>query len=143
MEWGIYLVGAVLAAGLGYVGGQVALLRDRRRQEEVPVAPPAEAAFRLEHLDGQTWSLVNVGRAPGALVRLVPFVDGLEQWPPAAADGQVATAMSELLPTLAPGDAMSVWFSRHDVGQQAIVSWTAENNVRMGPVVLTVPPPLS
>ena len=72
MEWGIYLVGAVLAAGLGYVGGQVALLRDRRRQEEVPVAPPAEAAFRLEHLDGQTWSLVNVGRAPGALVRLVP-----------------------------------------------------------------------
>ena len=143
MEWGIYLVGAVLAAGLGYAGGQVALLRDRRRQEGVPGAPPQDAAFRLEHLDGQTWSLVNVGRAPGALVQLVPFVDGLEQWPPAASAGQVSTATSELLPTLAPGEAMSVWFSRHDAGQQAIVSWTAENNVRMGPVVLAVPPPTS
>ena len=133
-------MGAVLAAGLGYVGGQVALLRDRRRQEVVLAPPAAEAAFRLEHLDGQTWSLVNVGGAPGALVQLVPFVDGLEQWPPAAVDGQVATAMSELLPTLAPGDAMSVWFSRYDAGQEAIVSWTAESNVRMGPVVLAVPP---
>ena len=96
---------------------------------------------RLEHLDGQTWSLVDVGGAPGALVQLVPFVDGLEQWPPAAMDGQVATATSELLPTLAPGDAMSVWFSRYDAGQEAIVSRTAESNVRMGPVVPTVPPP--
>lgn len=141
MEWGLYLVGAVLAAGLGYVGGQAALLRDRRRQEAVLVPPAGDAAFRLEHQDGQTWSLVNVGQASGALVQLVPFVDGLEQWPPPAADGQVATAMSKLLPTLGPGDAMSVWFSRYEAGQQAIVSWTAENNVRMGPVVLTVPPP--
>ena len=142
MEWGIYLVGAVLSAALGYVGGQLALLRDRRRQDAVPTAPTAgSASFRLEHLDGQTWSLVNTGDAPAALVRLAPLVDGLERWPPTATAGEVATAMSELLPTLAPGDAMAVWFSRHDPGQRAIVSWTAANDVRMGPVVLTVPPP--
>lgn len=141
MEWGIYLVGAALAAGLGFAGGQLALLNDRRRRPVVPVEVATAAAFRLEHLDGHTWSLLNVGDAAGSLVRLLPFVDGLEQWPPQPVAGQVETATSELLPTLAPGESMSVWFSRYDPGLQVIVSWTAEDNVQMGPVRLDVPPP--
>lgn len=36
---------------------------------------------------------------------------------------------------------MSVWFSRHDRGQRAIVSWTSADDVRRGPVVLEVPAP--
>ncbi len=141
MEWGIYLlVVAVLATGLGYVGGQVALRTERRRRMVVPDRP-ARASFRLEHVDGLTWALVNVGDAPGGLVRLLPFVDGLEQWPPQPLAGQLETATSELLPTIRPNESMSVWFSRYDPGQQAIVSWTAENDVRMGPVRLDVPPP--
>ncbi|MBB3327153.1 hypothetical protein [Microlunatus antarcticus] len=141
MEWGFYLVGVVLAAGLGFAGGQVALLSDRRRRATEPESRTPEARFRLEHLDGLTWALVNVGDAPGSLVRVLPFVDGLEQWPPQPVAGQVETATSELLPTLAPHESMSVWFSRHDPGRQVIVSWTAENNVRMGPVRLDVPTP--
>ena len=140
MEWGFYLVSAVLAAGLGYAGGQVALLQDRRRAA-VPRVPPAGTEFRLEHLDGLTWSLVNVGGTTGALVSLVPFSDGLEQWPPQALVGQVETVTSELLPTLDPGESMGVWFSHHDVGQQVLVSWTSGDNVRMGPVRLDVPSP--
>ena len=142
MEWGFYVLGAAVAAGLGYVGGHVALLTGRSRPEPALDPPVPAAAFRLEHRDGHTWTLVNVGDAPGVLVRLVPLVDGLEQWPPpVAGSGQVETAMSELLPTLAPGEAMSVWFSRYDPGQEAIVSWTAESNVQMGPVRLSLPPP--
>lgn len=141
MDWVVSLVGVVLAAGVGFFGGRVALLSDRRRQAAVPEEPSPEARFRLEHLDGLTWALVNVGDAPGLLVRVLPFVDGLEQWPPQGVAGQVETATSELLPTLAPRDSMSVWLSRYDPGRQVIVSWTAENNVRMGPVRLDVPPP--
>ncbi|GAA3552826.1 hypothetical protein GCM10022197_04850 [Microlunatus spumicola] len=141
MEWGIYLVGAVLSAGLGFAGGQLALLNDRRKRSAVPDEIVTAAAFRLEHLDGQTWSLLNVGDGTGSLVRLMPFVDGLEQWPPQKVAGQVETATSELLPTLAPGETMSVWFSRYDAGLQVIVSWTSEDNVSMGPVRLSVPQP--
>ncbi|HEY0238421.1 MAG TPA: hypothetical protein VGC37_07245 [Friedmanniella sp.] len=142
MEWVIYyLLGAVLSGCLGFVGGQVALLSDRRRRRVAPVLPSAVTEFRLEHLDGLTWSLVNVGGAPGALVRLLPFGDGLEQWPPQAVPGQLETATSKLLPTLHPGDSMSVWLSRYDAGQKVIVSWTSDENVRMGPVKLDVPPP--
>lgn len=141
MEWGIYLVGAVLSAGLGFAGGQLALLNDRRKRAAVEEDVVTTAAFRLEHLDGQTWSLLNVGGATGSLVRLMPFVDGLEQWPPQQLAGQVETATSALLPTLAPGESMSVWFSRVDAGLQVLVSWTSEDNVRMGPVRLGVAPP--
>ena len=141
MEWGTYLVVvAVLAAGLGYAGGHAALRTERRRRP-VAEAPPVGASFRLEHQDGLTWSLINVGDAPGAVVRVLPFVDGLEQWPPQAFAGQVQTATSKLLPTLSPKDAMSVWFSHYDVGLQVLVSWTTEDDVRMGPVRLAVPPP--
>ena len=141
MEWGIGLAALVLAAAVGFAGGYVALLTDRRRRPADPDAPPAQSEFRLEHVDGLTWSLVNVGGAPGALVSLLPFTDGLEQWPPHSATGQIETATSELLPTLGPGESMSVWLSRYDVGQQVIVSWTSDGNVRMGPVRLDVPPP--
>jgi UPF0288 family protein (methanogenesis marker protein 3) len=68
-------------------------------------------------------------------------VDGLEQWPPHPVAGQLQTATSELLPTLGPNESMSVWFSRYEPGQRAIVSWTSEQDVRMGPVRLDVPPP--
>ena len=141
MEWGIQVVTAVLAAGLGFVGGQLALVTDRRRRSSRSEKAAAAAAFELEHLDGSTWVLVNVGEAQASLVRLVPLVDGIEQWPPKAVAGSVETATSELLPTLRPGESMSVWLSRYDHEQQMIVSWTAEDNVRMGPVRLTVPPP--
>jgi hypothetical protein len=143
VEWGIYLVVvvvAVLAAGLGYAGGHVALRTERRRRP-VAEAPPIGASFRLEHREASTWSVVNVGDRAGSHVTVLPFVDGLEQWPPQAVPGQVQTATSELLPTLRPKDAMSVWFSHYDVGLQVLVSWTTEDDVRMGPVRLSVPPP--
>lgn len=141
MEWGIYLAGAVLAAGLGYVGGYGALLTDRRRQRAEHDASGAEAEFRLEHVEGLTWSLVNAGVARGELVSVLPFTDGLDQWPPPVVAGQLETATSQLLPTLEPGESMSVWLSRYDAGQQVIVSWTSAGNVRMGPVRLDVPTP--
>ena len=142
MEWGISVVVVVLlAAVLGFVGGQVALLTDRRRRRVALEKPRGEAAFRLEHVDGLTWSLVNVGGSAGSLVSLLPFVDGLEQWPPKTVSGQVESATSELLPTLGPGGSMGVWLSRFDAGQRVIVSWTSESNVRMGPVRLDVPTP--
>jgi hypothetical protein len=139
--WGFFLlVVVVLAAGLGYAGGRVAL-RTGRRPAVVEPPPPRRASFRLEHVDGMTWTLTNVGDAPGVLVRVLPFVDGLEQWPPQPVAGQLETATSELLPTLGPNGSMSVWFSRYDPGQRVIVSWTTEDEVRMGPVRLDVPPP--
>jgi len=78
LEWGILLVGVVLSAGLGSAGGQVALLNDRRKRPAVPEDVATVAAFRLEHLDGQTWSLLDVGDAAGSLVRLLPFVDRVD-----------------------------------------------------------------
>jgi hypothetical protein len=141
VDWGIYLLVAVLSTGLGYAGGLAALTRDRRRRDEGPVATPPDAAFRLEHVEGLTWSLVNVGQATGALVSVLPLDDGLEHWPPQPSPDQVQTATSKLLPTLAPGASVSVWLSHHDPDQRLIVSWTSESNVRMGPVTLTVPPP--
>jgi hypothetical protein len=140
VAWGMWLlVVAVLAAGLGYAGGHLALRTARGR----PVVGPerGRASFRLEHVEGSTWSLVNVGDAPAGLVRLLPFVDGLEQWPPHPVAGQLQTATSELLPTLRPNESVSVWFSRYDTGQRAIVSWTSSDDVGMGPVRLDVPPP--
>jgi hypothetical protein len=141
VEWGICVAGAVLAAGLGYVGGYGAVLTDRRRRPAEPDGPPAQSEFRLEHVDGLTWLLVNVGSAAGTLVSLLPFADGLEQWPPHPVAGRIESATSELLPTLRPGESMSVWLSRYDTGQQVVVSWTSDGNVRMGPVRLDVPPP--
>jgi hypothetical protein len=141
VEWWVgLLVGALVSAVLGYAGGNAALRSDRRRQ--VGEAPSrSRAEFRLEHVDGQTWKLVNVGDAPAGLVRLLPLVDGLERWPPRAAADPLETATSALLPTLRPQESLSVWFSRYDTGQEAIVSWTSEQGVGMGPVRLDVPPP--
>ena len=139
MEWGLVLLTAVLASGLGFAGGQLAVLTHRRRGGEEE--PAARADFVLEHVDGQTWSLVNTGRASAALVSVVPFVEGIETWPPRPVPGRVETVASEVLPTLAPGESMSVWFSRYDRGARVIVGWTSADDVRMGPVVLTVPAP--
>ena len=141
MDWAIYLLGALVAVGLGYAGGQWAVRTDRRRRATAAPDDPTEAAFRLDHRDGMTWELVNVGQGPGSLVNLVPLQDGIENWPPKAVPGQVETVVSALMPTLEPGDSMSVWFSRYDDRQQVIVSWTSPTNVRMGPVVLDVPTP--
>lgn len=101
MEWGLLLLVAVLASGLGFVGGQLAVANDRRRRGAGGGA--AEAAFRLDHQEDHTWSLVNVGQGPAALVRLLPFVEGIESWPPRPVPGQVETVASDVLPTLAPG----------------------------------------
>ena len=139
MEWGLVLLAAVLASGLGFAGGQLALLSHQRRRGEQGTA--ARADFVLEHVDGQTWSLVNTGRATAGLVSVVPFVEGIETWPPRPVPGRVETVASEVLPTLAPGESMSVWLSRYDRGARVIVGWTSEADVRMGPVVLEVPAP--
>ena len=139
MEWGLLLLVAVLASGLGFAGGQLAVANDRRRR--AAGGGGAEAAFRLDHQEDHTWSLVNVGQGPASLVRLLPFAEGIESWPPRPVPGQVETVASDVLPTLEPGESMSVWFSRHDRGQRVIVSWTAADNVRRGPVVLEVPTP--
>ena len=139
MEWGLALLAALLASGLGFAGGQLALISDRRRKGVA--AEPPHADFALEHVDGQTWSLVNVGKGTASLVSVVPFTEGIESWPPRSVPGRVETVASEVLPVLAPGSSMSIWFSRYDQGARAIVSWTSEDNVRMGPVVLEVPEP--
>ena len=139
MEWGLLLLVAVLASGLGVAGGQLAVANDRRRR--AAGGGGAEAAFRLDHQEDHTWSLVNVGQGPASLVRLLPFAEGIESWPPRPVPGQVETVASEVLPTLAPGQSMSVWLSRYDRGQRVIVSWTSAENVRRGGVVLDVPAP--
>ncbi|SEQ42785.1 hypothetical protein [Microlunatus flavus] len=139
MEWGLVLLVAVLASGLGFAGGQLAVVTDRRRRHAEARVP--DAAFALEHVEDQTWSLVNVGRGNGGLVSVVPFTEGIETWPPRALPGQVESVVSEVLPTLAPGQSMSVWLSRYDRGQRVIVSWTSEDNVRRGPVTLELPDP--
>lgn len=141
MDWGFYLLVAVLSTGLGFVGGHVALASDRRRRRPDATDPPDAAAFALEHADGLTWSLLNVGSAPGSLVRVLPLADGVDQWPPQPGPGHLETATSELLPTLAPGDSMSLWLSRFEEGQRVLVSWTSTGNVRMGPVAIEVPAP--
>lgn len=139
MEWGALLLVAVLATGFGFVGGRAALLGDGgRRPEEKPCA---DASFRIEHLEEQTWALVNEGPGRAFLVSVMPFSDGLEHWPPEPSPGNVRTVASELMPTLDPGQSMSVWFSRYDRGQRVLVSWTSEGNVRMGPVMLDLPAP--
>ena len=139
MDWGLLLLVAVLASGLGFVGGRVAVATDRRRRPED--AGGVEAAFRLDHQEDHTWSLVNVGQGPASLVRLLPLTEGIESWPPRPVPGHVETVASDVLPTLAPGASMSVWFSRFDRGQRVIVSWTSAENVRRGPVVLDLPAP--
>jgi hypothetical protein len=139
VEWGLVLLAAVLASGLGFAGGQLAVLTDRRRRSGA--VEPAVARFELEHVDGQTWALRNTGDAGAALVSVVPFVEGIETWPPRPVPGRVETVASDVLPTLSPGSSMSVWFSRWDRGARAMVSWTSDDNVRMGPVVLEVPAP--
>ena len=140
MSWVLCAVLAVLAAVLGYLGGVVAVRRDRHRRE-VTAAAPRQAAFAMEHIDGQTWSVTNTGNAPAMVVHLVPLSDGVEHWPPQPAPDAPATATSERLPTLEPGGSLSIWLSRHEPGQQVLVSWTSEANVRMGPVTLDVPAP--
>ena len=143
MEWGLVLLVAVLASGLGFAGGHLAVVSDRRRRRPAAVEPvePADAAFSLEHQEDQTWSLVNVGRGRAALVSVLPFSEGIENWPPRLVDGHVETVSSEILPTLGPGQSMSVWFSRFEPGQRVMVSWTSEDNVRRGPVLLDLPAP--
>lgn len=139
MEWGLLLLVAVLASGLGFAGGRLAVVQDRHRRG----AGDADggAAFRLDHQEDHTWSLVNVGRGTASLVHLLPFTEGIESWPPRPVPGQVETVASDVLPTLAPGASMSVWFSRYDRGQRVIVSWTSTDEVRRGPVVIEVPAP--
>ena len=140
MEWGAQLLVLALAAGFGFVGGRLALLGHRRRRAEEDESP-VEAEFRLEHLEEQTWALVNVGQGTAALVSVLPVADGLEHWPPRSGPDHVETVAAELLPTLRPGATTSLWFSRYDPGQRVIVSWTSERNVRMGPVMLDLPAP--
>lgn len=139
MEWGLVLLVAVLASGLGYAGGHLAVVSERRRRPGG--TEPPDAAFSLEHQEDHTWSLVNVGKGAGALVSVLPFSEGIDSWPPRLAPGQVETVSSEVLPTLEPGQSMSVWFSRFDPGQRVMVSWTSQDNVRRGPVVLDLPAP--
>ena len=139
MEWGLVLLVAVLASGFGFAGGHLAVVSDRRRRTPTVDAP--HAAFALEHQEDNTWSLVNIGKGHGALVSVVPFSEGIENWPPRLVDGHVESVSSEILPTLGPGQSMSVWFSRFEPGQQVIVSWTSEDNVRRGPVLLDLPAP--
>lgn len=141
MSWGFCLLVGVLAAVLGYAGGVTAWVQHRRRHDG-PSDAVGEASFVLEHVDGQTWSLRNVGDAAAHVVSVVPLADGVEHWPPQPAPGAPSTATSERLPTLAPGASLSLWLSRFDRGQQVLVGWTSDANVRMGPVTLDVPVPV-
>ncbi len=139
MEWGLLLLVVVLASSLGFVGGRLAVASERRqRPTETAVA---EASFVLEHQEDHTWSLLNVGEGEATLVSLLPFAEGIESWPPRPVPGQVEAVSSDVLPNLGPGQSMSVWFSRYDRGQRVLVSWTATDNVRRGPVVMDVPAP--
>lgn len=124
MEWIWEVSKLLLATGLGFAGGQGAVLLERRRK-----AADAEASktadFEVKWEAGDTWSIKNVGTAAATQLEFGTEAFQLVQatFPTELAVGQVDTFMG-----IRRGSS------------QLVISWTSHRSQSMGPIKRFVPP---
>ncbi|QHK19394.1 hypothetical protein GU243_06150 [Pseudarthrobacter psychrotolerans] len=124
MDW-IWEVGKlVLATGLGFAGGQGAVLLDRKRK-----AADAEASktadFEVKWEAGDTWSIKNVGNAPAA-----DLAYELEEFQPAQSNFPASLAVDE------KGTFMGI----RRGSPQLVITWTSHRGESLGPIKRFIPP---
>lgn len=124
MDW-IWEVGKLLlAAGLGFGGGQGAVLLDRRRKAADAEASKA-AEFEVRWESGDMWSIKNVGNAPARDLEIE-----LEAF---------QLAQSALPTSLDVGETETFMGIRRG-SPQLLISWTSHRGEPCGPVRRFVPP---
>jgi hypothetical protein len=124
VEW-IWEVGKlVLAAGLGFAGGQGAVLLDRKRK-----AADAEASktadFEIHWEAGDTWSIKNVGNAPA-----VDLAYELEAFQPAQSSFPSSLGVNE----------KGTFMGMRRGSSQLLITWTTHRGESMGPIKRFIPP---
>lgn len=124
-DW-IWEVGKlVLAAGLGFSGGQAAVLLDRRRKKKDELAS-LEADWEVVHSQGALYELKNVGSASADKITV---------------EAEGGRVVRELSPTsLERGGSAAFMFTRGNHSPQLKIRWQDHNGVSQGPVSRLVPP---
>jgi hypothetical protein len=126
MDW-IWEVGKlVLAAGLGFGGGQAAVLLDRRRKKKDELAS-LKADWEVVHTQGAIYELKNVGSASADRITV---------------EAEGGRVLRDLSPTsLERGGSAAFMFARgNHHSPQLKISWQDHNGVSQGPVSRLVPP---
>ncbi|WP_230119692.1 hypothetical protein [Arthrobacter sp. Bi83] len=124
MEWYWEVGKLVLAAGMGFGGGRVAVLLDRRhKKKEENLAK--EADWVVEWMAGDTWVLTNIGSADAADV-LVEFE-------------AFQLTRSRLQPEHPMSESQDFMGIRRGASQ-AVITWTNPRGDQKGPVRRLIPP---
>lgn len=124
MDW-IWEVGKLLlAAGLGFGGGQGAVLLDRKRKAADSEASKA-AEFEVQWEAGDTWSIKNVGTASATDIQFELEAFQLAQ---------------STLPTSLDVEETGTFMGIRRGSPQLLISWTSHRGEACGPVRRFVPP---
>lgn len=127
MEW-IWEIGKLmLAASLGFAGGQGAVLLDRKRK-----AADAEASksadFEVQWESGDTWSIRNTGTA-------------------AAKDLKIETEAFQLAQSAFPDSLeareVDTFMGIRRGSSQLVIAWTSHRGEPQGPIKRFIPPKLT
>ncbi|UYL88320.1 hypothetical protein SEA_EVEPICKLES_33 [Arthrobacter phage EvePickles] len=125
MDWIWDVAKLVLAAGLGFGGGQAAVELDRRRKKKDELAS-MKADWEVTHAQGALFHLRNKGNARATQISVV------------AEGGEI---IRDLSPTdLGPDGAAAFFFSRETHAPQLHIRWKDEAGSEQGPVSRLVPP---
>lgn len=114
----------VLAAGLGFAGGQAAVILDRRRKAK-DVEAGKQADWQISHLKAATYELKNVGTAHAGSVVIE------------AENGRIVRNIPKT--EFGPGESAGFVFARRGHSPQLMIVWTDHNGKLRGPIDRLVP----
>ncbi|MBT2538679.1 hypothetical protein [Arthrobacter sp. ISL-69] len=124
MEWIWEVSKLLLAAGLGFGGGQGAVLLERRRKAaDVEAAKTAD--FEVKWEAGDTWSIKNVGTAAATKLEF---------------DTEAFQLVQATFPTELEVGQVDTFMGIRRGSSQLVISWVSHRGESKGPVKRFVPP---